>query len=168
MGAFWSKTGNCSKNVLSKVWFARAIYHTPNGFCARVGACPCDSTPLPKGPYRPIMWQQLLSLFFHSFCDGHNALLVFLHPFLVKAPFLNFFHPPAPPHETSCSLPANYFLQPPLSEPYFYNRFFFFSFNLKLNINILLTLKFLSTRISPLPPSLLVRYKLILGVSWLG
>ena len=35
-----------SKNVWSKVWFARAIYHTSKSFSTGVGVCTCISTSL--------------------------------------------------------------------------------------------------------------------------
>ena len=37
------------KNVQSKVWFARTIYHTSRGFCAYVVVRACNRTPLLKG-----------------------------------------------------------------------------------------------------------------------
>ena len=36
--------------MCSQVLFAHAIYHTSKHFCARVGACTCDHTPLLKRP----------------------------------------------------------------------------------------------------------------------
>ena len=59
----------------------------------------------------------------------------FLHPFLAKAPFLNFF-PNSLLNLISLSNKL-FFCNPPFQNYIFLNSFLFISFNLKLNINIL-------------------------------
>ena len=81
----------CSENVYSKVSFARAIYHTSKHFCACVGKCTCDPTPLLKGPVTSTM------LLFHTLV--HVKSILYVHYFIsllffilslpVFLPFLN-------------------------------------------------------------------------------
>ena len=65
----------CSKNVQSKVSFARAIYHTSKHFCACVGKSTCDPTPLLKGPVTSTM------LLFHTL--GHVKSILYVCSFKI-------------------------------------------------------------------------------------
>ena len=47
---YLDQTHNYVLKACSQVLFARAIYHTSKLFCACVGMCACDRTPLLKWP----------------------------------------------------------------------------------------------------------------------
>ena len=81
----------------------------------------------------------------HSFFEGCSPLYLFLHPFLVKSPFLKSF--PTTPTKHQNSLQQKFSCNSPSPNHFFFHSTLFFSFNLKMKERKIVDFKYFNSHL---------------------